>query len=185
MWGHILASSYCSRKASTSKCQSVYITCAPGSVNLKDRHIQSHGHQPFPLPTLSVASALTLASHSLTRSGVSIRVWYSPVWAGRGQTPSADHSALGFWWPSAWLHCPSMGGESCLGPLLDPRGSSILLRCTPHQLARGVRLTCCSNWCIMGMVLGWTSEPLVVGGNDVPPSCLHQGEEANVEVGRA
>ena len=33
--GHILASSYCSRKASTSKCQSVYVTSAPGSVNLK------------------------------------------------------------------------------------------------------------------------------------------------------
>ena len=35
MWGHMLASSYCSRKASTLKCQSVYITSAPGSVNLK------------------------------------------------------------------------------------------------------------------------------------------------------
>ena len=35
MWGCILASSYCSRKASTSKCQSVYITSAPGSVDLK------------------------------------------------------------------------------------------------------------------------------------------------------
>ena len=35
MWGHMLASSYCSRKASTSKHQSVYVTSAPGSVNLK------------------------------------------------------------------------------------------------------------------------------------------------------
>ena len=35
MWGHMLASSYCSRKASTSKHQSVYITLAPGSVDLK------------------------------------------------------------------------------------------------------------------------------------------------------
>ena len=35
MWGHILASSYCSRKASTLKCKSVYVTSAPGSVNLK------------------------------------------------------------------------------------------------------------------------------------------------------
>ena len=32
---HMLASSYCSRKASTSKHQSGYITSAPGSVNLK------------------------------------------------------------------------------------------------------------------------------------------------------
>ena len=35
MWGCILASSYCSRKASTSKHQSVYVTSAPGSVDLK------------------------------------------------------------------------------------------------------------------------------------------------------
>ena len=35
MWGCILASSYCLRKASTSKCQSVYVTSTPGSVNLK------------------------------------------------------------------------------------------------------------------------------------------------------
>ena len=35
MWGCILASSYCSRKASTSKRQSVYITSTPGLVNLK------------------------------------------------------------------------------------------------------------------------------------------------------
>ena len=35
MWGHILASSYCLRKASTSKRQSVYLTSTPGSVDLK------------------------------------------------------------------------------------------------------------------------------------------------------
>ena len=35
MWGRMLASSYCSRKASTSKRQSVYVTLAPGSVDLK------------------------------------------------------------------------------------------------------------------------------------------------------
>ena len=35
MWGHILASSYCSRKVSTSKRQSVYVTSAPRSVDLK------------------------------------------------------------------------------------------------------------------------------------------------------
>ena len=35
IWGHMLASSYCSRKASTSKCQSVYTTSDPGSVDLK------------------------------------------------------------------------------------------------------------------------------------------------------
>ena len=35
MWGCMLASSYCSRKVSTSKRQSVYVTLVPGSVNLK------------------------------------------------------------------------------------------------------------------------------------------------------
>ena len=110
---------------------------------LKDRHIQSHGCQPFPLST---PSAPTLAACSLTRSGVSVRVWHSPVWGGRGLTPSADCSALGFRWPSAWSRCPGTGSEPCLSPLPHPRGSSVLLRCTSHQLARGVRLPCRSNW---------------------------------------
>ena len=35
MWGCILASSYCSRKASTSKRQSMYITSTPGLIDLK------------------------------------------------------------------------------------------------------------------------------------------------------
>ena len=47
---------------------------------LKDQHIQSHGHQPFPLPTPSAASVPMLVACSLTRSEVSIRVWCSPVW---------------------------------------------------------------------------------------------------------
>ena len=50
---------------------------------LKDWHIQSHGCQPFPLPTPSAASMPMPAAHSLTCSGVSIRVWCPPVW-GRG-----------------------------------------------------------------------------------------------------
>ena len=89
----------------------------PWISRLEDRHIQSRGCQPFPLPTPSAASVPTPATRSLTRSGVSIRVWHSPVWGGRGQTPSADCSALGLQWPSAWLRCPSMGDESCFGPL--------------------------------------------------------------------
>ena len=152
---------------------------------LKDQHIQSRWCQPFPFPTPSVASAPMPAAHSLTRSGVSVRVWCSPVWGGRGQTPSADCSALGLRWPSTWSCCPSVGDESCLSPLPHPRGSPILLRCTPHQLARGVRLPCHSNWCIMGRVLSSTSEPSAVEGSDGLPPRLHQGEEANIEVGRS
>ena len=156
----------------------------PWISQLKDRHIQSRWCQPFPFPTPSVASVPTLVASSLTCSGVSIRVWYSPVWGGRGQTPSSDCSALGLQWPSTQSCCPSMGDESCLGPLPHPRGSPILLRCTPHQLARGVRLPCCSNWCIMVRVLSSTSEPSAVRGSDGLPPCLHQGEEAHIEVGR-
>ena len=103
---------------------------------LEDWHVQSCWHQPFPFPTSPAASAPMLAAHSLTHSGVSIRVWHSPVWGGRGQTPSTDCSALGPWWPSMRARCPSVGYRSCLSPLPHPRGSPILLRCTPHQLAR-------------------------------------------------
>ena len=56
----------------------------PWISQLKDRHIPSHGCQPFPLPTASVAFVPTLVTHSLTHSGVSIRVWHSPVLGGRG-----------------------------------------------------------------------------------------------------
>ena len=111
----------------------------PWISRLKDRHIQSSGHQPFPLPTASAASVPMLVACSLTHSGVSIRVWCPPVWGRGGQTPSTDCSALGLWGPSAQLCCPHMGGEPCLSHLAHPRGSSGLLRCTSHQLARGVR----------------------------------------------
>ena len=111
-------------------------TSLPAQIGrLEYRHIQSRGHQPFPFPTPPAASAPMLVTRCLTRSGVSIRVWCSPIWGGRGQTPSADCSTLGPWWPSAWAHCPSMAYGSCLGPLPNPRGSPVLLRCTPHQLA--------------------------------------------------
>ena len=113
-----------------------------------------------------------------------LRVWRSPVWGGRGQIPSPNCSALGLWWPSMPSCCPSMGGVMPQSSP-HPRGSPILLRCTPHQLARGVRLPCHSNWCIMGRVLSLTSEPSAVGGSNGPLPCLHQGEEANIEVGRA
>ena len=107
----------------------------PWISRLEDRHIQSHWHQPFPFPTPPVASVPMLVACSLTRSGISIEVWCSPIWGGRGQTPSADCSALSPWWPSMRVCCPSMAYGYHLSPLPNPRGSPILLRCTPHQLA--------------------------------------------------
>ena len=56
----------------------------PWISQLKDRHIQSCWHQPFPFPTSSAASVAMPAAHSLTCSGVSIRVWHSLIWRGRG-----------------------------------------------------------------------------------------------------
>ena len=47
----------------------------PWISRLKDWHIQSRGHQPFPLPTPSVASVPMPAARCLTCNGVSIRVW--------------------------------------------------------------------------------------------------------------
>ena len=103
---------------------------------LEDWHIQPHWCQPFPFATPPAASSPMLVTHSLTHSGVSIRVWHSPIWGRRGQTPSTDCSALGPWQPSMRVHCPSTAYRSCLGPLPNPGGSPILLRCTPHQLTR-------------------------------------------------
>ena len=103
---------------------------------LEDQHIQSRWCQPFHFPTPPAASVPMPVACSLTHSGVSVRVWHSPVWGGRGRTPSTNCSALGTWWPSMRVHCPSMAYGSHLSPLPHPRGSPILLRCTPHQLAR-------------------------------------------------
>ena len=178
--GCILASSYCSRKASASKCQSVYVTSTHGSVDLKIGISNLAGANRF----LSLLP-LRLCQWPAISLTASVRVWHSPVWGGRGQTPSANCSALGLQWPPTWSHCSSAGDESCLSLFLHPRGSPILLRCTPHQLAREVGLACRSNWWIMGRVLGSTYEPSAVGGSNRLPPHLHQREEAHIEVGRA
>ena len=59
----------------------------PWISRLKDWHIQSHGCQPFPLPTPSTAPVPMPVAHSLTRSGVSIRVRWPSVWGGGGKPP--------------------------------------------------------------------------------------------------
>ena len=126
----------------------------PWISQLKDRHIQPRGCQPFLLPTPSVAPAPMPVACSLTRSGVSIRVQCPSVQGGGGQTPSANCSALGLWWPSVQLRCTCMGGEPSLGHLFHPRGSSDLLW--------EVRPPCSYNWNIMDWVLCPTPQPLAV-----------------------
>ena len=59
----------------------------PWISRLKDQHIQSYGCQPFPLPTPSAAPAPMPVAHSLTHSGVSIRVWCPSVRGGGGKSP--------------------------------------------------------------------------------------------------
>ena len=66
----MLASSYYSRKASTSNCQSVHHLC-PRISRLKDQHIQSCRCQLLLLPTSSVAPASMLMACGLTCSRMS------------------------------------------------------------------------------------------------------------------
>ena len=97
----------------------------PRISRLKDWYIQSCGCQPFLLSTPSVASAPMPASHGLTCSGVSIRVWCSHL-GKKGRPSLADRSTLGLWWPSTWSRGPCTGGKPCLGlsPILE-----VLLSC--------------------------------------------------------
>ena len=86
MWGHILASSYCSRKASTLKCQSVYVTSAPGLVNLKIGISSLTGASHF----LSLLPLQTLHLHQ--RPAVSLSVEYllesgAPLSGRQGANP--------------------------------------------------------------------------------------------------
>ena len=116
----MLASSYCSRKVSTSNHQSVYITSAPGLVDLKDWHIQSRRCELLLLPTPSVAPASMLVARSLTRGGVSIRIWCPSVWGGRRRASSTHHHALGFRWSSLF------GRQALLQPSLPQWWPSLL-----------------------------------------------------------
>ena len=165
MWEHILTSSYCSRKASTSKHQSVYVTSAPGLVSLKISISNLVG--------TSLSSPYSLCSLYTYAGGLQSHLQWSihqslvpPVWERGGTTSSTNCSALGLQWPSVQLHCPHTGGDPCLSHLSHPKGSSGLLRCTSHQLARGVRLPCHSNWCIMDRVLPPTSQPSTLRGSN-------------------
>ena len=94
MWGHILASSYCLRKASTLKCQSVYITSAPGSVDLKIGISNLMGASHF----LSLLPLWPLCLHR--QPVVSLAVEYpsesgTPCLGKRGVNPPTNCSVLG------------------------------------------------------------------------------------------
>ena len=87
MWGCILASSYCSRKASTSKRQSVYVTSTPGLVDLKIGISNLAGASHFLSLHPPVASVPTPMARSLTRSGVSITESGAPLSGEEGGKP--------------------------------------------------------------------------------------------------
>ena len=55
----------------------------PWISRLEDQHIQSCRCQLLLLPTPSAAPASMLMACGLACSGVTIRVWHSPVWRGR------------------------------------------------------------------------------------------------------
>ena len=98
----------------------------PWISRLKDQHIQSRGHQLFPLPTPSAASVPMPVACSLTHSGVSIGVWHSYVWGRRGEPP-----------PPTVVHW-DFGGllHSCTAPV---RGVSLASVISPSP---GALLTC-------------------------------------------
>ena len=115
--GHILASSYCSRKASTLKHRSVYVTSTPGSVDLKigisNLMGTSHFLSLLPLQPLCLCQwpAVSLTVDYPSESG-------TPCLGRGGQIPFADCSTLGLRWLSMWSHGPCTGGS--LASVLSP-----------------------------------------------------------------
>ena len=97
MWGHILASSYCSRKASSSKCQSMYVTSTPGSVDLKmgisNLAGTSHFLSLLPLWPLCLCQwpAVSLAVEYPSESGTSL----SGEEGGEPPPPTVVHCVFG------------------------------------------------------------------------------------------
>ena len=181
----MLASSYCSRKASTSNHQSVYVTSAPGSVDLKIGISNLAGTSHF-------FSLLPLWSLCLHRwPVVSLTVEYpsessAPLFGEEGGEPPPPTAVD--WNLGGLLHgckAPVWEVSPSLGHLFHPRGSPGLLWYTSHQLAQGVGLPCIHDWNIMDWVLSPSPQPSVVKGSNRLLPCLHQREEANGEVGRA
>ena len=138
----------------------------PRISRLEDRHIQSCRCQPLLLPTSPAASVSMLMACSLTCSGVTIRIWCSPVWQGRRQASPTHHLTLGLRWLPAWLCSLRMSAEPSFRHLLHCRRSPSLLGCTSHQLHRRVRLPCIHYWNTRGRVLSPAPQPPMVRGSN-------------------
>ena len=97
MWGCMLASSYCLRKVSTLKRQSMYVTSAPGSVDLKIgiSNLAGASHFLFLLPLqplhLCWWPAVSLAVEYLSESGAPL----SGEEGGKPPLPTVVHWDFG------------------------------------------------------------------------------------------
>ena len=170
MWGHILASSYCSRKASTSKRQSMYITSAPGSVNLKTGISNLVGASCFfsllPLWPLHLCRwpAVTLTVEYPSESGAPL----SREEGGEHPLPTVVH-----WNFSGLLH-------DCTAPVWVVSLASVTSS-TPEAL-----LTCCgalpTSWleesdppaATTGILLtGFSTQPLSLWWSEAASDCCH------------
>ena len=127
MWGHMLASSYCSRKMSTSKPQSVYITLAAGLVDLKIGISNLVGASCFlsllPLQPLCLCQwpAVSLAVEYLSESG-------APLSGEEGGKPP----------PLTVVHWDFCGLPQCRTAPVRVVSLALVTSSTPEAL-----LTCC------------------------------------------
>ena len=149
----MLASSYCSRKPSTSNHHSVYITSTPRSVSLKISISNLAGANRFfsllPLWPLHQCqwTAVSLAVEYPLESGAPL----SGEVGGEPPPPTTAHWDLG---GHPQMHSPCMSGEPSFGHLFQCRGSPSLLGCTSNQLhwSRTPMHTLLEYW-------GWGSLP--------------------------
>ena len=139
---------------------------------LKDRHIQSHGRQPFPLPTPSVAPAPMLAACSLTHSGVSIRIQCPSVRGGGSKPPPPTVVHWDFGGLQRGHAAPVWVVSLASVTSSTPEALQTCCGALPTSWLR-VRLPCSYNWHIMDWDLHLTSQPSAVGGGNQSLPCLH------------
>ena len=161
MWGCILVSSYCSRKASTSKCQSVYITSTPGSVNLRISTSNLMGASRFlsllPLWPLRLCwwPAVSLAVEYPSESGAP----RSKEEGGKPPLPTVVH------WDFGGLPCSRAAPVwvVSLASVTSPTLQALPTCCGALPTSW---LPCSYNWHIMDWVLRLTSQPSAVRGSN-------------------